>query len=159
MPSFDRAARTGHKVSGGGGGGRGGVAFFRRFFTTAVINTVMAITKSDVDGSSAHNVSSDGQVASGGDMGSLRQFSAAGGHRLARSCWHQGLATVQPLAGRATRLRAYSAGQSRLRDLAASKTLASRARRSGSLPCGLEALIVWNCNFLVALSTRVKRCY
>ena len=45
VPSFDRAARTGHKVSGGGGGGGGigGVAFFRRFFTTAAMKTVMAI--------------------------------------------------------------------------------------------------------------------
>ena len=65
-PSFDRAARTGHKVSGGGGGGVfGRVAFFRRFLYTAVMNTVMAISKSDVDGSSAHNVSSDAQESSG----------------------------------------------------------------------------------------------
>ena len=70
MPSFDRAARTGHKVSGAGGGGFCGVAFFRRFFTTAAMKTVMAMSKSDVDGSSAHNVSSDGQVASGGRFGS-----------------------------------------------------------------------------------------
>ena len=68
VPSFDLAARTGHKASGGGGGGRGGVAFFRRFFTTAVIKTIMLITKSDVDGSNAHNVSSDAQERSGGDM-------------------------------------------------------------------------------------------
>ena len=74
VPSFDRAARTGHKVSGGGGGGRGGVAFFRRFFTTAVIKTIMLITKSDVDGSSAHNVSSDAQVASMSAVGSEAIF-------------------------------------------------------------------------------------
>ena len=65
LPVFDLAARTGHKVSGGGGGGgRGGVAFFRRFFTTAAMKTVMAMSKSDVDGSSAHNVSSDAQEGS-----------------------------------------------------------------------------------------------
>ena len=66
VPSFDRAARTGTK-SRGRGGGRGGVAFFRRFFTTAAMNTVMAITRSDVDGSNAHNVSSDAQECSEGD--------------------------------------------------------------------------------------------
>ena len=74
MPSFDRAARTGQRVSGGGGGGRGGVAFFRRFFTTAVTNTVIAIRRSDVDGSNAHNVSSDGQVASMSLVGSEAIF-------------------------------------------------------------------------------------
>ena len=64
VPSFERAARTGHKVSGAGGGVFGRVAFFRRFFATAAMKTVMAITKSDVDGSSAHNVSSDAQERS-----------------------------------------------------------------------------------------------
>ena len=82
MPSFDRAARTGHKVSGGGGGGVfGRVAFFRRFFTTAAMKTVMAMSKSDVDGSSAHNVSSDAQEGSEGDRSSeaiLRGLRAAG---------------------------------------------------------------------------------
>ena len=71
VPSFDLAARTGHKVSGGGGGGgRGGVAFFRRFFTTAVINTAMDITRSDVLGKSAQTTSSDGQEGSGDPLGS-----------------------------------------------------------------------------------------
>ena len=74
VPSFDRAARTGHKVSGAGGGGFCGVAFFRRFFTTAAQNTVMAISRSDVDGSSAHNVSSDAQERSEGDPSSEAIF-------------------------------------------------------------------------------------
>ena len=81
VPSFDRAARTGHKASGGGGGGgRGGDAFFRRFFTTAAQNTVMAIRRSDVDGSNAHNVSSDAQEWSSCDMGSeaILRLRAAG---------------------------------------------------------------------------------
>ena len=65
VPSFDLAARTGHKVSGGGGGGGiGCAAFLRRFFTTAVMKTAMAIRRSDVDGSNAHNVSSDAQEGS-----------------------------------------------------------------------------------------------
>ena len=91
VPSFDLAARTGHKASGGGGGGRGGAAFFRRFFTAAATNTVMAMSKSDVDGSNAHNVSSDGQVASGG-MGSEAIFPQRGGHK-AQDC--QGLSCAQ----------------------------------------------------------------
>ena len=74
VPSFDLAARTGHKASGGGGGGRGGVAFFRRFFTTAAMKTVMAITKSDVDGSNAHKVSSDAQEGSVRGFGSEAIF-------------------------------------------------------------------------------------
>ena len=74
LPVLLRAARTGHKVSGGGGGGRGGAAFFRRFFTTAATKTVMAMSKSDVDGSSAHNVSSDGQEGSEGDPSSEAIF-------------------------------------------------------------------------------------
>ena len=81
MPSFDRAARTGHKASGGGGGGRGGAAFFRRFLYTAVMNTVMAMSKSDVDGSNAHNVSSDAQEASVGDQGSEAIVAQRGGYR------------------------------------------------------------------------------
>ena len=82
VPSFDRAARTGHKASGGGGGGRGGVAFFRRFFTTAAMKTVMAMSKSDVDGSSAHNVSSDAQERSEGD--SSEAISAGSGAATGR---------------------------------------------------------------------------
>ena len=70
LPVFDLAAKTGQSVSGGGGGGRGGVAFFRRFFTTAAQNTVMAIRRSDVDGSNAHNVSSDAQEGSLSPLGS-----------------------------------------------------------------------------------------
>ena len=34
------------------------------------MKTVMAMSKSDVDGSNAHNVSSDAQEATSGDMGS-----------------------------------------------------------------------------------------
>ena len=71
VPSFDLAARTGHKASGGGGGGgRGGVAFFRRFFTTAVINTVIDKARSDVLGKSAQTTSSDGQEGSEDPLGS-----------------------------------------------------------------------------------------
>ena len=92
VPSFDLAARTGHKVSGGGGGGRGGVAFFRRFFTTAVMKTVMAITKRDVDGSNAHKVSSDAQEGSIGELGSEAIFAQRGGH-WPRGC--QGLSCMQ----------------------------------------------------------------
>ena len=62
-PSFDRAARTGHRVSGGGGGGRGG-AFFRRFLYTAATKTLMAIIRSDVLGKSAQTTSSDAQEGS-----------------------------------------------------------------------------------------------
>ena len=80
VPSLDRAARTGHKVSGGGGGGFCGVAFFRRFFTTAVMNTLMANTRSDVLGSSAHNVSSDAQEGSGVDRGSEAIFPSGAAH-------------------------------------------------------------------------------
>ena len=82
VPSFDRAARTGHKVSGAGGGGVfGRVAFFLRFFTTAAMKTVMAMSKSDVDGSNAHNVSSDAQEASVGDQGSEAIVAQRGGYR------------------------------------------------------------------------------
>ena len=99
LPVFDLAARTGHKVSGGGGGGgRGGVAFFRRFFTTAAMKTVMAIRRSDVDGSNAHNVSSDGQE---GDMGSEAIVAQRGGHRRKDA---QGLSCTQLLERTLTRL-------------------------------------------------------
>ena len=81
LPVFDLAAKTGQSVSGGGGGGRGGVAFFRRFFTTAVINTAMDITRSDVLGKSAQTTSSDGQEGSEGDRGSEAIFRLRGGHR------------------------------------------------------------------------------
>ena len=47
------------------------------------MKTVMAMTKSDVDGSSAHNVSSDAQEGSGGDM-ALRPFPPSGEATSAR---------------------------------------------------------------------------
>ena len=75
LPVLLRAARTGQRVSGGGGGGViGRVAFFRRFFTTAVINTAMDITRSDVLGKSAQTTSSDAQEGSEGDRGSEAIF-------------------------------------------------------------------------------------
>ncbi len=86
VPSFERAARTGHKASGAGGGGRGGVAFFRRFFTTAVMKTVMAMSKSDVDGSNAHNVSSDAQCSMS-PLGSEAIVAQRGGHRRKEAQW------------------------------------------------------------------------
>ena len=45
------------------------------------MKTVMAITKSDVDGSNAHNVSSDAQEASVGDQGSEAIVAQRGGYR------------------------------------------------------------------------------
>ena len=125
VPSFDRAARTGHKVSGGGGGGGiGRVAFFRRFFTMAAIKTVIESARSDVDGNSAQTASSDGQEGTIGGVGSeaiVAQRAATG--------WRGAIGTKVLRLFNTLRSRnaspAYNAGQSRLRDLAACKTLAS----------------------------------
>ena len=80
VPSFDLAARTGHKVSGGGGGGgRGGVAFFRRFFTTAAKNTAMAI-RLEATSTAATPITCQ-VTAQEGDMGSEAIFAQRGGHQ------------------------------------------------------------------------------
>ena len=155
VPSFDRAARTGHTVSGGGGGGgRGGVAFFRRFFTTAVINTAMDITRSDVLGKSAQTTSSDGQEGSEDPLGS--EAIVAQRAATARQDVLASVALAAERTQRPTRLRRVQRRQAtKSACWLVSYTASGRAVKR--VICGTGGSTIWHWSLLVAHSTREKQ--
>ena len=158
VPSFDRAARTGHKVSGGGGGGGiGCAAFFRRFFTTAATKTLMAMSKSDVDGSNAHNVSSDAQVSSGGELGSEAIFAQRAATARQDVVGTNVLRLFNPSQLAQNVSGTYNAGDKSAACLLVSLQPLAHAGRSSSF-CGLSGVKLWHWYFLVAHSTHAKRC-